>query len=196
MNEMTCIIGLIHNGVTYIGADSLGSNGHSKTVRKDKKVFKLQDSKNAIVGSCGSYRMCQLLMYATGLIDSRDEPNIDHKYLVTKFIPNVIRLFDDGSYGKTYGGEKEGGFFLFGYKDRLYSIQSDYQVGESSLNYEAMGSGQDFALGSLATTEGGSLTPVERIHLALKAATQFSTSVAPPFHIINTANDEIVVFKD
>ena len=39
---MTCIVGLVHEGVTYIGGDSLGSNGYSKTVRKDKKVFKLK----------------------------------------------------------------------------------------------------------------------------------------------------------
>ena len=31
---MTCIVGLVHNGVTYIGADSLGSNSYGGSARK------------------------------------------------------------------------------------------------------------------------------------------------------------------
>lgn len=193
---MTCIVGLVHEGVTYIGGDSLGSNGYSKTVRKDKKVFKLKDTDNAILGFTSSFRMGQLLMYATGLIDSRDEPNIDHKYLVTKFVPNVISTFEHGGFGKNHSGDKSGGTFLLGYKGKLYNIEDDYQVGESSDNYDACGSGVYFALGSLHATEGADLSPVERIRLALQAASKFNVSVAPPYYIMNTENDKVVEFKD
>lgn len=193
---MTCIVGLVHDGVTYIGGDSLGSNGYTKTVRKDKKVFKLKDTNNAIAGYTSSFRMGQLLMYGTGFIDKRDEPNIDHEYLVTKFIPKVISTFENGGYGKNNSGDKCGGAFLIGYKDKLYSIESDYQVGESFDNYMAVGSGEDFARGSLATTEGLGLTPEERIHSALMAASKFSVGVSAPFYIVNTANDEVIEFKD
>ena len=193
---MTCIVGLVENGVVYIGGDSLGSNGYSKTVRKDKKVFKLKDTNNAILGYTSSFRMGQLLMYATGLIDKRDEPNIDHEYLVTKFIPNVSRLFENGGYERSSSGEKKGGIFLLGYKDKLYKIESDYQVGESFDNYASCGSGQDFALGSLHSTEGLGLSPEERIRLALQAATKFSVGVGAPYYIVNTANSDVVEFKE
>ncbi len=195
---MTCIVGLVHEGVTYIGGDSLGSNGHSKTVRKDQKVFHLKDIKNAVVGYTSSFRMGQLLMYGTGLIDNRDthEKDIDHQYLVTKFIPNVIKLFEDGGYSKSISGEKKGGCFLLGYKDKLYQIESDFQVGQSALYYDACGSGEEFALGSLHSTEGTELTPIERIHKALQAATQFSVGVAPPYTILNTKNNEVVTFDN
>jgi ATP-dependent protease HslVU (ClpYQ) peptidase subunit len=193
---MTCIVGLIENGVTYIGGDSCGSNGYSKVTRVDKKVFKLKDTPNAILGYTSSFRMGQLLMYATGLIDKRDEPNIDHEYLVTKFIPNVTKLFSDGGYLKTDSGEKEGGCFLLSYKDKLYKIESDFQVGISIDNYDACGCGEDYALGSLNTTENSNLSPVERIHLALQAASKFSVGVSAPFYIINTQNDDVVEFKD
>lgn len=193
---MTCIVGLVHDGITYIGGDSLGSNLYTKTVRKDVKVFKLKDTNNAIVGYTSSFRMGQLLMYASDLIDSRDEPNIDHEYLVTKFVPNVIKLFEDGGYGKSNSGEKSGGEFLFGYKDRLYKIQSDYQVGESLDNYDACGGGEEFALGSLRTTENLGLSPEERIRLALQSASKFSTSVAPPYQIVNTDNNDVIKFED
>lgn len=174
---MTCIVGLVDNGVVYMGADSLGSNGYTKTVRKDKKVFKLKDTDNALLGFTSSYRMGQLLMYASGLIDKRDEPNINHEYLVTEFIPNVIGLLEHGGYSRNNSGEKNGGCFLLAYKDKLYNIQSDYQVGESSLNYDACGSGEDHALGSLHSTEGLDFTPQERIIKALKAAQEFGTGV-------------------
>lgn len=193
---MTCIVGLVHNGITYIGGDSLGSNGWSKTVRDDKKVFKLSDTGSAIIGYTSSYRMGQLLMYAENLIDKRDEPNIDHKYLVTKFIPNVIKLFEDGGYSKTESGEKIGGSFLLGYKDTLYTIEDDYQVGISSDQYDAIGSGAAYALGSLKTTEDSGLTPEQRIHLALKAASKFSVGVAPPYYILNTSNSEEVKYGE
>lgn len=193
---MTCIVGLVNNGVTYIGADSLGSNGVTKTLRKDRKVFKLKDTPNAIIGFTSSFRMGHLLMYATGLIDPRDEPNIDHEYIVTKFIPNTIKLFEDGGYSRNNSGEKWGGTFLLGYKDKLFKIEDDYQVGEMFNNYAACGSGEAFALGSLMTTENMNLNPYERIRLALQAATKFAIGVEPPFYIINTKDDEVVEYKD
>ena len=36
---MTCIVGLVHEGVVYIGGDSAGVGGMSLTVRADEKVF-------------------------------------------------------------------------------------------------------------------------------------------------------------
>jgi ATP-dependent protease HslVU (ClpYQ) peptidase subunit len=193
---MTCIVGFIDGDKTYIGVDSLGSNGYSKTVRKDKKVFKLQDTPNALIGYTSSFRMGQLLMYANNLIDKRDEPNIDHKYIVKTFIPNIISLFENGGYSRTNNGEKSGGIFLLAYKDKLYKIESDYQVGESTDNYDACGCGDDYALGSLFTTENTNLSPIERIHKALQAASKFSCGVAPPYYIMNTVNDEVIEFKD
>ena len=37
---MTCIVGLVHEGVVYIGGDSAGVGGMSLTVRADEKVFR------------------------------------------------------------------------------------------------------------------------------------------------------------
>ena len=49
--------------------------------------------------------------------------------------------------------------------------------------------------GSLHSTDGSNLTPVERIHKALKAAAEFSTGVSAPFYIVNTENNEIIELK-
>lgn len=159
-------------------------------------MFKLKDTPNAILGYTSSFRMGQLLTYSTELIDKRDEPNINHEYIVTKFIPNVIKLFEDNGYGTNKSGEKEGGVFLLAYKDKLWKVENDYQVGELFDNYDACGSGEDFALGSLKTTEDMNLSPMERIHLALQSASKFSVGVQPPFYIINTKDDKVIEFKD
>jgi len=195
---MTCIVGLIDKGVTYLGGDSLGSNGYSKVVRKDKKVFKLQGNSGAIIGYTSSFRMGQLLMYADNLIEREAimDDDVNHKYLVTKFIPKIIKLFENEGFIKNDKGEKSGGCFLLGYKDKLWQIESDFQVGESCDQYDACGCGEEFALGSLKTTEDLEMNSIERIHLALQSASKFSVGVAPPYYIINTENDEVIEFND
>lgn len=195
---MTCVVGFVENGVTYIGADSLGSNSYSKVIRTDKKVFKLKDTPKAILGFTSSFRMGQILMYSKGLLDEVDILNdsINHEILVNKFIPNIINVLEKGGYSKISDNEKKGGIFLFGYKDKLFKIESDYQVGISKDNYDACGCGEDFALGSLKTTEDMKLSPVERIHKALQAASKFSVGVGAPFYIINTLNDDVIEYKD
>lgn len=197
---MTCIVGFTdkEKGITYLGGDSLGSNGYSGMLNKQHKVFHAQDSKNIVMGYTSSFRMGQLLMFGEGLFDelSLNKNNIDYKYLVTKFIPNLQKLFSNGGYERSNSGEKIAGEFLLGYKDNLFKIQSDYSILEANCNYDACGSGEDFALGSLRTTESMDLTPIERIHLALQSASTFAVGVAPPFYVINTNDNEIVEFKD
>lgn len=192
---MTCVVGLVKDGVVYIGADSLGSNNLSKTVRNDKKVFKMKDTNKGVIGFAGSYRIGQLLMYSTGLIDSRDEPNIDHEYLVTKTIPKVSNILNQGGCEINNSGEKEGGVFLLGYNDKLYGVYSDYQVSESSYSYNAIGSGSLHAMGSLFSTEGLNMTPQERIVKALQSAQEFARGVQAPFYILNTKNDEVETYE-
>lgn len=196
---MTVIVGYVDqkNGITYLGGDSLASNSCYKEVIKQRKVFKSNDSKNMIIGFSGSIRDLNLLAYAENLIDKRDEPNIDYKYMVTKFIPNVIQLFKNNDRNDNCRGVSEiESCFLVAYKDKMWTIESDYSVKEVITDYNAIGSGMYYALGSLKTTENMDLTPIEKIHLALQAASEFTPGVAPPFYIINTANDDVIEFKD
>lgn len=197
---MTAIVGYIDrkNGITYLGGDSLGSNGYSGAINKQHKVFHCQDTKDIIMGYTSSFRMGQLLMYGEKLFDELTihKNDIDYKYLVTNFIPNIQNLFSKGGYEVNKSGEKSAGEFLLGYKDRLFKIQSDYSVLENVCNYDACGSGEYFALGALKAIEDLDLSPIERIYTALRSASEFVTSVAPPFYIINTANDDVIEFKD
>lgn len=162
---MTCIVGLTENGVTWIGGDSLGSNGYDGMLEKQSKVFHSKDTRSSIMGYTSSFRMGQLLKYSTGLFDelSIEKDKIDHEYLVTKFIPNLQNLFSNGGFERNNSGAKSSGEFLLGYKDKLFKVQSDYSILESYENYDACGSGEAFALGSLKTTEGMNIKAVDRI---------------------------------
>ena len=195
---MTCIVGFVENGVTWMGADSLCSNGRSVAIEKRPKAFHSKDSSDIVIGGTTSFRMLQLLQYSNGLFDelSLSKNQINHEYMVSKFIPNLQKLFSEGGFQRIDNGVKESGVFLLGYKDNLFKIQSDYSVLENETNYNACGCGKDFAMGSLKTTEGTGLPPEVKIRKALQAASVFSTGVAPPFIIVNTGNTDVIKFED
>lgn len=194
---MTCVVGFTENGITYLGGDSLGSNGYSKTTYLQRKVFKSQNTKDLIIGLCGSFNF-QGLEYED-LIDELDllKNSVDRKYLITKFIPKLkskIELHNANSQSNNINSMF--GELLFGYKDKLFKVQSDYSLLESSNKYQSIGSGEHFALGTLFALESQEMTPQERIHLALQSASKFAVGVAAPFYVINTENDEVVEFLD
>ena len=174
---MTCIVGLVNNGAVYMGADSAGVGGYDLTIRADKKIFK---NNNFLIGYTTSFRMGQLLRYSfqPPLFDK----NLD-EYMVVDFVDAMRECFKKGGFSEKKNEVETGGSFLVGYKDRLFKIESDYQVGESANDYNACGSGQSVALGSLYATQG--IAPELRVETALKAAQHFNAGVREPFHYID-----------
>jgi len=190
---MTCIVGIIEKGITYIAGDSLGSNGHSGTVYRNKKVFHLDNNKEIISGYTDSYRMGQLLQFSTGLFDRlklEQEDSIE-RYLVNSFIPLLRDRFSDGGYEYSENSRVHGGEFLLAYKDKLYKVQSNYSIMRSLDNYDACGGGENCALGALKCMEGEDLTPQQKLKKALESASKFTLSVQPPFYMVSTADNEI-----
>lgn len=198
---MTCIIGFTDksNNITYMGCDSCVSWDYTNaTINLDKKkVFKLKDINNVLVGFSGSIRDLNLLHYATGLIDKKDEHNIDEEYIITYFIPQIVKTIE--SNGRCYASNNQklmDSVFLVAYKDKLWKISNDYSVCSTTDNFDAVGSGSYHALASMETMSSINMTPIEKIHKALQVASKFVSSVAPPFYILNTKDDEIIEFKD
>ena len=181
---MTCIAGLLDKQkdktVVWMGGDSAGTTiDFSQIQRADGKVFRKGDF---LFGFTSSFRMGQLLRY--GLVVPQKHNDTDlYEYMVTSFINAVRQCLKDGGYTKVENSVERGGHFLVGYQGRLFKIESDFQVGESILPYNATGCGQDMALGSLYSTEGK--PSEERILTALRAAQQFSAGVREPFHVLN-----------
>lgn len=172
---MTCIVAVKHGNKIFMGGDSAGSNGHLTVVRKDEKVF-IKDE--MIFGYTSSFRMGQLLRYKLKLPEHPKTLSC-LEYLSTVFVDEVRKVFKEGGYLSKTNENESGGCFLIGYKGQIFEIESDFQVGICNEDYASVGSGDMVALGSLYSTS--KKDPQVRIAMALEAASNFVTTVRPPF---------------
>lgn len=197
VNNLTCIIGFTdrENNISWIGGDSLGSDGYIKATEMPSKVFRNETFTNVLIGGTTTFRHLDLLKYSESLFDEIDwykKANIDHKYMVTKFIPKVIELFKYGIIGEPE--TKRGGNFIVATPGKIFEVRPDYSVLEPELGICSVGCGEDVAMGSLITTLDFDMTPQEKIIKALEAAEQYCCGVQRPFRILCTdGSDEIVI---
>ncbi len=175
---MTCIVGIAHEGKVILGADSAGVGGLDKRIRRDRKVFKNGD---LIFGFTSSFRMGQLLQYELSpppLVEGQ-EP---YAYAVKALAPAIRATLRNGGWASTVNGREEGGVFLVGFRGRLFRIDSDFQVGEGAEAFEAVGCGENYAMGAMHALHGAD--PMTRLQAGLDAAAAFSAGVSGPFHFV------------
>ncbi|WP_433233811.1 hypothetical protein [Actinomadura nitritigenes] len=171
---MTAIAGLVHDGRVHLGGDSAGVGGYALTVRADAKVFA---NGPYVMGFTTSFRMGQLLRWSL----EAPHPKGDlEKFMSTVFVDAVRETLKDGGWLRKDSEREGGGTFLVGVRGRLFTIESDFQVGEAADGYAAVGCGHDLALGALYATSG-QRKPRRRLRLALEAAERFSAGVRGPF---------------
>lgn len=178
---MTLIVGVIEKEKVFIGADSASVGGLNITIRKDPKVFKVGDF---IIGCTTSWRMIQLIRYSFKPPKRYDDVDI-FEYLCTSFVNELRTVFKNGGFSEIDKGVESGGTFLIGWRNRLFYIDSDYQVGEAVDNHEACGCGKYYALGALDSMDPARPAQ-ERIKEALQIGVYRSGGVRPPFIIENT----------
>jgi ATP-dependent protease HslVU (ClpYQ) peptidase subunit len=184
---MTCIVGLIDGNRVWMGGDSAGVSGLNITVRSDPKVF---HNGEFLIGFTSSFRMGQLLAFSLKP-PARPEGKDVFPYMVTDFVDAVRSCLKEGGYAQKSNDAEQGGSFLVGYQGRLFSIQSDYQVAETTRGYHAIGCGSDYALGSIATSVGQ--PPEQRVRTALECAELFNAGVRAPFLIDSISSLSTVV---
>jgi len=174
---MTCIVGMINKDKdsVVIGADSAGVAGLELTLRKDEKVFKNNDF---VIGCTSSFRMIQLLKYSFSPPRVYDKDVFE--YMCTDFINSVRECFKEGGYlQKWEDGDDKGGTFLVGHKGRLFKVENDFQVSETIQGYDACGSGESYALGSIYNSKKKDVK--NKILEALETASYFNAGVSAPF---------------
>lgn len=193
---MTCIVGIVdpeRQSVLIMG-DSAGSGGGSMTIRRDSKVFAIGDF---IFGGTTSFRMIQLLRYSfkppvpdlamTGFaVHASAEHDLD-RFMCTRFVESLRECFRRGGFITEGHGPDLGGEFLVGYRDRLFRIGSDFQVGEAQDGFDSVGSGEEFARGAIHALRGvGQRDELLVARKALEAASHYSTTVRGPFRYVST----------
>ena len=183
---MTAVVGLMHDGHVYIGADSAATelSGYNSRPTVIPKVFSRD---NYVVGFSGSFRAGQILRHHLDLPPIPEklqkhafQPKIAEEFFVKFFIESVKHAFSVYGFENT---DDDACFFLVGVGGTLVTIESDFQVGIYD-DYASVGTGSAYALGSLYSTPGRE--PEQRINLALEAASMYNATVAPPFHIERT----------
>jgi hypothetical protein len=195
---MTCIVGIVdreRKSVLIMG-DSAGCSGGSMTIRCDSKVFAIGDF---IFGGTTSFRMIQLLRYSfkppvpdlemTGFLVREPAGHDLDRFMCTRFVDRLRTCFQAGGFLTVGNGADIGGQFLVGYRDRLFRIDSDFQVGEAQDGFDSVGSGQEFARGAIHALRGvGERDKPLVARKALEAASHYSTTVRGPFRYVSTGD--------
>lgn len=180
---MTCVVGMVENGKVVMGADSLGASGYDALHRKDPKVFR---NGQYLIGFTSSYRMGQILMVAS-LPKFEPGQYDEYQFMLRRFVPGIREALSAGGYTKKKDEREEGGTFLVGFNGRLFQIEDDFQVAESSEDYDACGCGRPYALAALMSLEHNPwrhTTPQDNIRWALMVAAHYSNGVGEPFTIL------------
>jgi hypothetical protein len=177
---MTAIVGLVKDGIVYIGGDSatVSSTRLTSYPVKDDKVF---INGKFIFGFTTSWRMGQLLQYSFKPPKKPKGMSVK-EYMHTRFIDAVRTCFKDGGFAEIDNNVEDGGSFLVGYKGELFEIHDDFQLMSPAQEYAAVGCGDLLCMGSLHSTSH-IMEPEQRITMALSAAAHFSGGVKPPFTI-------------
>ena len=176
---MTCIVGIKGEKRLFIGGDSAVSSANLVQTIADPKVWK---KGQFIIGFAASLRVGQLVKYNLKIppFNGKDPT----EYMVTSFVNSMRKTLKNAGAAREHEKEEEQeNQFLVGYKGRLFEIDEAYGVCEVGDEYVAIGSGTEYALGSLFTTRNQD--PQKRIKAALEAAAYFSEGVRPPFHMVS-----------
>lgn len=176
---MTCIVGVADERGVWIGGDSAGVSGWLSHVRADTKVF---ERGPFIMGFTTSFRMGQLLRHALDVPQQPPNQPID-EFLATTFVDAVRKCLKDGGMAKKESDVESGGTFLLGYHGSLYRVGNDYQIAETIDGVDAVGAGNELALGALWATAADE--PTDRITTALEAAAHYSAAVRGPFTVVH-----------
>lgn len=195
---MTCIIGYIDNvnNNVVIGGDSAGSSYDQIIIRKDSKVFKVGPF---VIGATSSFRMIQLLKFTFQPPEIKKNQNIGfnvkeqpidiYQYMCTDFIKSLRECLSHGGFlAKDTEGREVGGVFLVAWENRLFSIESDFQVAEFTDGFHSVGSGSVYALGALKALQNTDvkLSSHDIVRSALTVAAHYSQTVAEPFILLET----------
>ncbi len=175
---MTCVVGLEHGGVVWIGADSAAVSRERLRSRTDPKAFRVGPY---VLGFTTSFRMGDVLRYGFKP-PSPPERNLS-RFMATAFVDATRVAFKEAGVASNSSGVESCGAFLVGVRGKLFTVESDYQVGVERAGYHAVGSGDQPALGALYATEDWE-DPRARIKVALEAAERFASDVRRPWRII------------
>lgn len=184
---MTAVIGIVSDDKIYIGGDSAGTDiEHNVTILAQDKVNKRGE---VLMGIAGGFRPAQVLAYNVPFPDKDEEETVD-QYIYGKFVP-MIQNTMRGAFclKREHDLEKMNATFLFGVYGKLFAIQNDFGVVDSTDGFLAIGSGEKFCLGALHVLKDSGIKPQDKLFMALEAAEHYNGAVRRPFIVMNSIGE-------
>ena len=195
---MSVVVGVRHTKGVVLAGDLQWSGENSNRMGTQSKVHSLLDT--LALGYVGSGRFGQILQYH--LTDTLEDPFLprderDEEYWTVKeFIPYLREQTEMHGHLHIHHNVEEFGpsAFLLAVRGKLFCIESDFSVNEHRLPYEAVGSGEDNAIGVLHSVLGddpeGELPTRAKAEKAARkavsAAMQFNNYVGGDITVVET----------
>ncbi len=175
---MTCIVGIIENGLVVMGADSCASDEESQTftIAKNTKIFRKNE---IIIGCADSFRVINVIRY---IFKPPPIKGSNFEYIVSSFIPELQKTLEIQKLD--ISSDDLGLHLLVGIKDEIFEIHNNFSVVITPSYGAAIGSGEVVAKGSLYTTRNMNMKASQRVLMALEAAEANILSVRAPFDIL------------
>lgn len=187
---MTLIVAYTDETGSYIGSDSMGSNGWSGSSYKNKKVFKLGD--DILAGGAGSYKELQLLEKDFS-VPARTTEQSDSSYMYNTFAHSLKHFLQShGVLSDTNGViSNRSSSFLFIYRGSIYKWQSDLALLETVRQFDTVGSGGEYAHAVISTLDAqkSTMTPEQKIKEAIKLTSRYILSVGGDVTIVKSKKD-------
>jgi ATP-dependent protease HslVU (ClpYQ) peptidase subunit len=183
---LTCIVGLVHEGKVYMGADS-AINSADSWLQPQSMRPKIWVAGYMLVGVGGKQRISQLIQQFEAPAYSHPAFEDVFDYLLDEYVPHLIEYLDAARVIKT--NDEDGmicmdATILIGLLGRLFKIDSSFAITEYP-DYAAIGANAEVALGSLyQSSRHDILHPAGRIGNALDAVLHHCASVREPFTIL------------
>lgn len=171
---MSTVVGIVSKGSVIIGADSRATSQEGGI--RPMIVEKIFRNGPYLIGYVGSVRGGQILRPEYFKPPKTISYMADDIYAQCE-AKGCLGLSEDNNNTQVHLCN-----FIIGYKKKLYEILTDFQLNEIA-EYTAIGSGSDYAFGSLCTTNKFQLNDEERMNIALSSASEFDSATAPPFDI-------------
>ncbi len=172
---MTCVIGMVDSGRVYMAADSATATGWEVLPMAGKKLFRLGDM---LIGVAGNHSVGQLVRYVK--LSQRPDAVSDEDYLLNTVLVDIRRCLREHGVTKVEDNVEElPSEMLIAYHSRLYKVGIDCALVELASGIQAIGSGREYALGTMLAL--AKKRPTERLLRSLECAAAMCASVGESF---------------
>lgn len=194
---MTCIIAYTNGNSSFIAGDKLGSNGFTKSVMVEPKIFEkkfIKVDENGInrteetiaMGGTTSFRMLQLLDHKL-VLPEQAKGTSTIQYLVHQVIPAIRALFKEEWGHRDTTQEIGGGQFIILHNHVIYEVQEDFSVLQPKTDITSVGSGTYHAIAAmqafLIAIEETDIALVDHVTDIFKIVSNNVTSVSAEYDI-------------